>query len=448
MNSSIIPHKKVIIAFVYFVSLSIHPGWTDDPTTEDAPTPYMIITTGGELLNGIYADSHVQFITRTLRPLGCRCVGTLSVGDVGKDIYDALQYAAERVPFIIVTGGLGPTDADVTRKTLSEFTGIALREHPSAKESMMKRFNVEKWEEVRENLRRQTLTPVQGDYLPNSNGTAVGLLFDDGKRVVAALPGPPRELQPMVQDQLIPFLSKRFGIHSIGCSVTMRFVGIGESSLDQALHQNMTLPDDLTIASQFELGRVDFTFSLFGNSPEEKERLKSLEREFLKYVGENFYSDDGSSLEDCIAGVLANKKFSIVTAEVGSGGSIAASLSHAKNATQVYSGGYIAPSARVMSAMLGIPTDAENRDSIDQQEFVRQIARRVCERSGSPWGIAVGDEIIEENDSRFVWIALGTIQDGFSTERVSVRGYGATSHANIVNSALDLLRRKLREVKR
>lgn len=446
MKSSFI-EKNIQSVLIGLLFLIVPTGWTSNPLERDEQTPYMIVTTGSELLNGVYADSHVHFIARMLRPLGCRCVGTLCVGDVREDIFNALRYAADRVALIIITGGLGPTDADVTRKTLIEFTGIELREHPEVKDSMMKRFNVQKWEDVRENLRRQTQTPIQGTYLANPNGTAVGLVFDDGKRVVIALPGPPRELQPMVQDCLIPYLSKRFGIHSIGSSLTLRFVGIGESSLDQILHQRVTLPEDFIFASQFELGRVDLTFSLPGVSPEDRSRLKTFEHEFLEYVGDNFYADDGSSLEDCVIGQLAALKSSLATAEVGSGGSIAASLNHARNAAQVYFGGYVAPSDRVMSAMLEIANDSKSDDAVDPQELVRRIARRACERSGSRWGLAVGEELGEGNDSRFVWMALGTIPDGFTTERDSVRGQGETGHANMVNSALDLLRKKLRDTK-
>ncbi|MGC9329634.1 MAG: molybdopterin-binding protein, partial [Candidatus Hinthialibacter sp.] len=369
------------------------------------------------------------------------------VGDTRDDLLGALRYAGERVNLILVTGGLGPTDDDITRKTLSEFTGIELREHPDVKEFMMRRFQADSWDKVRENLRRQTQTPVKGTYLPNPHGTAVGLVFDDGEQVVAAMPGPPRELQPMIQEQLIPFLSNRFGVHSIGCSLLMRFVGIGESNIDHAMHQNMTLPDDLMISSLFELGRVDLTFSLPGDSPEDRQRLQALKNELLKYVGDYLYSDDGSTLEDCVIRQLAQKKDSLVTAETGSGGSIAASLNHAENAAKVYSGGFVAPSDRIMAEFLAMPFSPSD-DPIAQQEQIRKIAQRACEKTASHWGLAVSQEIAGENESRFVWIAYGRLQDGFDVKRISLRGRGQIGHAHLVNHALDLLRRKLRDLEK
>jgi len=411
--------------------------------SEDSPTDYMIIVTGGELLRGVYADGHAHFITRILGPLGCRCIGTMCVGDLYKDLYEALQYASQKTNLIIVTGGLGPTDDDITRKSLSEFTKIPLQENPDAIKAMMRRFNVDDIDKIRQNLRIQTHTPVKGTYLPNPNGTAVGLVYDDGKRVITALPGPPRELQPMVQNHLIPFLSQRFGVHSIGCSVTMRFVGIGESNIDHTMHQHMTLPEHLMISSLFEFGRVDLTFSLPGNTDEDQKRLKSLEKELLTHINDYFYTDEGSSLEECVIGLFKEKGVKLTIAEVGSGGSLAASLNSSKDVNHIFQGGYTAPDNKSMANVLGMPVENDNNDAISKKEETGRIARWLCKKSNRLWSLAVS-EIIEENDSRFVWIAFGSNDDGFDVKRVSMRGHGETGQARLVNKALDLLRRRLR----
>ncbi|HUV14424.1 MAG TPA: competence/damage-inducible protein A, partial [Acidobacteriota bacterium] len=212
-----------------------------ESSQDGGTTDFVLIITGGELLRGLYTDSHTQFITRALVPLGCRCVASLCVGDKSQDLKDALVYAKQHAPLIIVTGGLGPTDDDITRDVVAELTGIRLKEHPEALADLEKRF-AGSGRELRENLRRQALTPVKGTYLPNPSGTAVGLVFDNDKRVIVALPGPPRELRPMLSNELIPYLSKRFGIRSIGSSLQMRFVGIGESSIDQAIQDHLPLP--------------------------------------------------------------------------------------------------------------------------------------------------------------------------------------------------------------
>ena len=171
---------------------------------------YSILVTGNELLTGVYPDGHTHFLTRTLRPLGLRCVGSMSVDDQAADIQQALQFACSHSRLVIVTGGLGPTDSDITREVLSEFTGIALAEHPDVLQSMEQRLNTPR-DKLRANLRRQTRVPTRGTYLTNAAGSAVGLVFEAEKAIIVALPGPPRELQPMVRDALVPYLARRFG---------------------------------------------------------------------------------------------------------------------------------------------------------------------------------------------------------------------------------------------
>lgn len=414
-----------------------------NPSDPDAPTPYMVILTGGELLSGVYADSHLQYITRTLGPLGCLCTGALVTGDIQQDLHDALHYAAERVNLILVTGGLGPTDADVTRPTLSEFTGIPLEENQEALQTLLRRFNVTA-ENLRANLRRQTLTPTQGTFLPNPEGTAVGLVFDNGKQVVAALPGPPRELQPMVQNQLIPFLAKRFGIHTIGSSLTMRFVGIGESNIDEVLHKNMKLPENLIISFQFDLSRVDLTFGFSGNTPEDRAGLKDLETQLLAHIGEYLYSDTGITLEEHVIDLLEERNQTLITAEVGSGGALAASLNHAEGAKRVYTGGYVAPSARDMAGILQIDPGIVAEDPEYEKKMTVNIARQVCEKNENQWCVAVSSILEGESGNRFVWLAYGSPKADFTVEEVGMRDSGKTAQARLVDRALDRLRRKLK----
>ena len=163
------------------------------------PVDYMIVVTGGELLLGAYADGHTHFLTRTLRPLGLRCVGSMCVDDKSADLKQSLRFAAGRASLVIVTGGLGPTDNDITRQTLSDFSGIPLREDPELLAAMARRFGVAP-ERIRPNLRQQTQVPTRGTYLKNPSGSAVGLVFRLAEGTIVALPGPPRELQAMVRE--------------------------------------------------------------------------------------------------------------------------------------------------------------------------------------------------------------------------------------------------------
>jgi len=151
-------------------------------------------------------------------------------------------------------------------------------------------------------------------------------VFEWEGKVIIALPGPPRELQPMVRDELTPYLQKRFGVRSPGSSITLRFVGIGQSLIDQTMSRSVPLPPDVVVGSQFEAGRVDFTFMLPGKGPEEEARLKELAAKLHDHLGEYIYADDGSSLEEQVVRMLLARGAELKLVEIGTGGRLAASL--------------------------------------------------------------------------------------------------------------------------
>ncbi len=409
-------------------------------------TRYSIVLTGGELLRGVYADGHTLFLTRTLGPLGCQCVTTACVGDSEQELIDALSYAEKNADFIIVTGGLGPTDDDVTRETLSKFTGIALQENPEAMQTMLKRFGIDDREKLRKNLQRQTMTPEKGAYLPNTNGTAVGLIFDTGSKVIVALPGPPRELQPMVTGHLLPYLSQRFSIRRIGASIRMRFVGIGESQIDETMHTKMDWPNDVMVSSLFDLGRVDLTLSLPNDTQQDHERLETLKTKLAGLIGEYMYSDSDLSLEECVLNLLIKRQNKLVTAEIGSGGAIAAALSRAEGASEVYLGGCTAPDMQKIIKVLGM-AQTEGRTNTDNEadDLLKKIAGHICQSKPNVWALVVGPAIREPESTPYFKAVLGTLEDGFEIKRISLRGHGEIVNSRQVNQSLDWLRRKLLE---
>jgi nicotinamide-nucleotide amidase len=412
-------------------------------TPPSEPVEYFLIVTGDEVLRGVYADAHTLYIARTLAPLGARCVGVTITPDDIASIHRALDFASRRTPLILVTGGLGPTDDDVTREALTRFTGIPLYERPEALSAMMLRFGVERAEDLRANLRRQTLAPRTGSFFPNPHGTAIGLVFDDGERVIAALPGPPSELRPMVVERLAPFLAERFGIRSPGATLTLRFVGIGESNIDEVMHRHLTLPEDLMISSLFDLDRVDLTLSLPGDTGEDRARLKALRAELMRYVGDHVYSDDGATLEESVLRLLEESGLTLITAEMGSGGGIAAGLNQAEGVERVYSGGFVVPNEYELDEMLGRVPEGEPADRpIAGPSELKAFVRAVCEKTRSDWGMVVG-RVVVEGDARHVLVAYGSARDGIDVERVALRGRGGVAQARLVNRCLDLLRRKL-----
>lgn len=401
------------------------------------PLRYRIVVTGGELLSGAYPDGHTVFLTRTLRPLGLQCVGSMCVDDRQTDLKAALRFASDKAGLVIVTGGLGPTDNDITREVLSDFTGITLREHPDALAQMARRFNVSP-AELRANLRRQTQAPTRGTYFKNANGTAIGLVFEAAECVIVALPGPPRELQPMVREELVPYLSRRFGTRAPGCSLTLRFVGLGQSQIDQMLKDHVPLPPDVITSSQFEGGRVDFTFSLPDDTPTARARLRDLKDQIAKHLGDSIYADDEStSLEEHVLSLLAARNETLALAEVGSGGALAAALHGADDARQIVAGAFVAPSEQKLLRLLGAPQGL--RDDPTQ----RRTAQQLADVANSARAVVVGPIQRDESSTPFVQVAFRQPNGTPESHRIRLYGEGESARARLVTEVLDRLRRSL-----
>jgi len=403
---------------------------------------YVIVVTGGELLSGVYPDGHTYFLTRTLRPLGMRCAGSMCVDDNPADLEEALRFATGKASLVIVTGGLGPTDNDITRETLSEFTGIPLREDPDVLNAMAGRFGVSP-DGLRANLRRQTQVPSRGTYLKNSNGTAVGLVFETKDHVIVALPGPPRELQTMVQRELIPYLNRRFGTRLPGCSLTLRFVGLGQSQIDQTLEDHVPLPSDITISSQFEGSRVDFTFALPDDTPQGRSRLDELKQRILQHLGDYVYADDQTSLEEHVVRLLRGRGATLALADVGSGGRLAANLGGTEGADQVLAGAFAASTEEKLRRILRVPDDAWAA-STSGAERAELLAQAAADATGSRWALAVGQIRQEPSGTRHVEVVFKLPNAPPDRRRIRLRGDGPPARLRLTTELLDQLRHALK----
>jgi len=440
-----IDHRALWQIVLLWLSITSSVTGSQAPPTAKPASPavrYVIVVTGGELLAGAYADGHTVFLTKTLRPLGLQCVGSMSVDDKSADLQEALRFATDRADLVIVTGGLGPTDNDITREALRDFTGIPLREHPDVLAAMARRFNTPA-DQLRSNLRRQTQTPTRGTYLKNANGTATGLVFEGDTDVIVALPGPPRELQPMVQEELVPYLSRRFGTRLPGASITLRFVGLGQSQIDQTLKDHVPLPAEVTTSSQFEGGRVDFTFSLPDDTPEDRARLKALGDKVVEHLGDAIYArDETTSLETHVMKRLEARDATLTLAEVGSGGALAAALNGTEGTHEVLIGAYIAPTTARLHRMLGDQKALE--EDAQQTGGIEELAREAAATAASQWVIAVGEVRRDLNGRPSVEVAFRIPDGRIETRQVRVSGTGEPARARLVTELLDQLRRRLR----
>jgi nicotinamide-nucleotide amidase len=415
------------------------------PEATAAPTSvpdYMIVVTGDELLAGAYPDGHTAFLTRTLLPMGFRCVRSTIVDDSRAEIQAALREATAKVPLVIVTGGLGPTENDVTRPALAEFTNIPLAESREVLAEFERRFK-QPPRGLRPNLRRQALVPTRGTFLKNDGGTAVGLVFEMPQAVVVALPGPPRELQPMVLHELVPYLTRRYGTRRPALSVGLRFVGVGQSQISHVLDEHLHLAPDILVGSAFEGSRVDFTFSLRDETPENRARLETLKQQILKELGEYVYADDATSLEEHVCRLLIAKHQRLTIAEAGSGGSLAAALAGAEHAPPVLDGAHVASSEQQLRSLLRV-AEGDWAAAHSSAQRLGLLAAAAARDTGAQWAVAVGELHLDAAGNRSVEVAFRRPDGQVDLQRLSPRGTGELARANLATQLLDQLRRRLK----
>lgn len=412
------------------------------PSGTRAAVEYFIVVTGGEILEGAFADSHTHFLTRTLRPLGLHCIGSLTVDDRVPDIVEALRFAARRASLVIVTGGLGPTDNDVTREALVQFTGIAVREAPDALVELARRFQTPP-EQLRPNLRRQVRVPEHGGWLKNANGTAVGLVFEMPEKVVVALPGPPRELHPMVRNELVGYLSRRFGTRMPGAALTLRFVGLGQSQIDHAMKQHLVLPPDVVTLSEFDGPRVDFTFRLPEDSPAARERLETLKSQVLavKELQDALYADDPAiTLEEHVLRLLERRGAKLAVVELASGGHLASGLLDAQSAGARLAGLVAAADEGSLRRLLGRANDGGTTAPAGGR--LELLGAAAAKATGAEWAVVVGP-VLPAGQGRPAQVEVALYgPEGCKHLRLPVRG-GENWRNYLATDVLDQLRRLL-----
>ncbi|MBM3892215.1 MAG: hypothetical protein FJ388_24125 [Verrucomicrobia bacterium] len=295
---------------------------------------------------------------------------------------------------------------------------------------------------LRANLRRQAEAPTRGSYLKSVNGTAVGLVFETGATVIVALPGPPRELQAMVVNELLPYLRKRFGVRPLGETLTLRFVGVGQSQITQTIKEHITVPADVTITSLFEGGRVDFMFSMAGNTLAAEVTLRRLGEQIRGKLGEYLYADDGSSLEDAVLGKLQAVGGTLALAEVCTGGQLEAGLNGAAGAPKVLAGAFAAPTEETLARLIEAKPNQWSASSA-AAERAKGLALAAAQHANSAWALAVGQPQAETDGGKWVWAALKSADGQIATQRLGVRGSDDAARAQLVTQLLDFLRRQL-----
>jgi nicotinamide-nucleotide amidase len=244
----------------------------------------------------------------------------------------------------------------------------------------------------------------------------------------------------MVRDELIPFLARRFGIQSSVEAVTLRFVGIGESSIQRVIDERVNLPPEVRVASTFEAGRVDLTFYGHSGLPGIRASLPALRDRMLEQLGQHVYSVDGSTLEETILRRLADRKATLAVAEVATGGGLSSRLTTTPSASAVLFGSYVAAGSPGLKALLEPDVVGTSEPAGGENELVLDLARKVAGDQRDRWVLLVAGP--ENQGANRITLCAGSRTRGFEIESVGFRP-GRSGRERLITRALDFLRRRL-----
>jgi nicotinamide-nucleotide amidase len=315
-----------------------------------------ILTIGTELLLGQTLDTNSAYIGEALAAAGIEVCWKSTVGDHEARIREALRSALMRSEIVIITGGLGPTEDDLTCRAIAVELCRPLTLDQAVLESIRRRFTARALV-MSKNNERQAMIPQGATVLPNSHGTAPGLFIhmDDG-RVVAAMPGVPSEMRPMLNEQVIPRLRETFGAKSRIYSRTLKTCGITESELDETISDLIRLSQNPTIAVLAYPGEIYVRLTVQTESETEGDRLlDDLEAGIRQRLGELIFGRDEERLEEVVGRLLLETKQTVAVAESCTGGLVSHRLTALSGSSAYFMRGEVVYSNEAKERLLGVP---------------------------------------------------------------------------------------------
>jgi nicotinamide-nucleotide amidase len=307
-----------------------------------------IITTGTELLLGEVTDTNTPFLAGQLASLGIDLYFTSSVGDNYDRLLGAFKLAWQRSDLILTTGGLGPTQGDITREAISGLFAEKMEVDLGLKATLQKFFSERGIEMTPNNLKQATLIP-SAQAIPNTRGTAPGWWAEKEGRIIIAMPGPPAEMQPMWQSHVAPALQKRVG--TIILSRTLKTFGMPEGTMDEQLAK-LLKSSNPTLASYARQDGIHLRITAKADSLEEAQAMISThEKEVRDIVGDYIWGVNEDALETVVGKLLIAKGLSLAVAESFTGGSLIQILSRAPENSRFFKGGFFTASDEAKLAL-------------------------------------------------------------------------------------------------
>ena len=404
-----------------------------------------LISIGTELLFGQITNTNTIYLSQRLNALGINVYYHFTVGDNHRRLEEILHYAMQNVDLVITTGGLGPTQDDLTRETIAQAMGKKLVMHaPSMErlESFFKDLN----RSMCENNKKQAYLPEGSIVLQNNNGTAPGFIIEDNGKVIVSLPGPPKEMMGMFTESVVNFLKEKSKatIHS----KVLRFFGIGESTLETELLDMISKQENPTIAPYAKEGEVSLRVTAKAeNEAKAMVLIEPIIEKIRSRVGEYLYSDQDEELVEVVAKLLMKKQLTVSFAESCTGGLLAGKLTAIPGISKCFLTGYIPYSNEGKNEMLGVKKATLEKYGAVSEETAIEMVRGLRKKTNSDicvsiTGIAGPDGGTEDKPVGLVYIGvlykeqLTVHQLNTFGDRERIRNYTVLSAMNVIRNVI------------
>ena len=347
-----------------------------------------IIAVGSELLTSFYQDTNSLFLTERLNSLGIEVRFKTVVGDRAEDLATVLRDAISRSPLIILTGGLGPTEDDLTRQVVSEVLGRPLREAPEIRQQIQERL-ARFGRPMAENNLRQALLPEGAAWLENKHGTAPGIWIELERNLLVLLPGPPVELEAMFDAVCMPRLAQTCQGQRIRTRV-YKVVGLPESEVDKRAAAVYNAYENPTTTILAKPGAIEIHLRARAPSDEEAEALLAeLGDKIELALGEYVFSTRGESLEEVVGMYLVMRQKTLAVAESCSGGLLAERLTRNSGSSNFFLGGAICYSNDLKTKLAGVPKTLIEEHGAVSQPVAQALAEGIRARAGASIGVGI-----------------------------------------------------------
>ena len=403
-----------------------------------------IMAVGTELLMGNIVNTNAQFIARRLTDMGIFVYYQTVVGDNAGRLKNALNLAFERADIVITTGGLGPTQDDLTKETGAEYfhKNLALDEESL---KSIKCYFAKQGKTTNEGNKKQAYFPEGSIIIPNNHGTAPGCIIEENGKILIMLPGPPSEVLPMFEEAIAPYLEKHQ--ECVLVSKVLRICGIGEGHMAEKIN-DLIMNENPTVAPYAKEGEVTLRITARSkNSIEGTKMVEQMEDRIREELGEDVYGVGETSLEEVIGKMLVDNNITISTAESCTGGLLSGKLVNYPGISSVFLEGDVTYSNEAKMRNLNVKKETLDKYGAVSKETAVEMAEGIAQKTGtiigiSTTGIAGPTGGTSEKPVGLVYVGL-YIDGKTKYKELHLTGDRQKIRSRAVMQSLDFLRREL-----